>query len=120
MDIEVRYKPYFQLQMSVVLIDRLMKLADAHYDGRCRQAGRVGGFIYGWNNHATFAPEESAVEVSANPDELDTCMKICELARTLLAPADLLLVNDFRKAVGVAMVQAKVWESAPLVGMTDL
>lgn len=121
MKIEIRHRPYFRLPMPVPVIEALMTMANAHYDGTCRQTGRVGGFIYGWNNHAAFEPDATVVEVDAAPRELDLCMKICELQRvTPLTDEQRQMLTEFRTAVGLAMVEAKVWDRAPLVGITDM
>lgn len=75
MKIEITPSPVFNLPIPIGTIGLLMEMSAHHYDGVCKAAGVVGGFIYGWNNSVTFMPESP---VSATWRELDTMLKICE------------------------------------------
>lgn len=64
-------------------VELLMRLSASHYDGVCRQAGQVGGFLYGMNNRFVVEVPEvvalgNTVELSFR--EIDTLCKILESA----------------------------------------
>jgi len=46
---------YFRVEVELKLaraeVEHFRILSAAHYDGKCRSASAVGGFIYGWRNH---------------------------------------------------------------------
>lgn len=69
-------RPRFQLTLSKSLVELLMKLSSVHYDRRCREAGQIGGFLYGWRNH--FVVFDMDVPVETDSHELDTLLKIME------------------------------------------
>lgn len=75
MKIEISSRPVFSLPLPLKTVELLMTMSRHHYDGRCKSASAVGGFIYGWSNSVTFAPEGP---VDATWDQLDTLLKICE------------------------------------------
>lgn len=52
-----------------------MRQSDAHYDGVCKAASKVGGFIYGWKNLVDFRDE---CVVSMSYREFDILSKIME------------------------------------------
>lgn len=126
MDITIINNPRIYFTPSERLLDLLLKCSEAHYDSACKSAGRSDGFLARWKlsvHSGVLLNEPAPREVEASPRDLDLTMKICEVQRYVLGKRDeedLKLLNDFRKEVGQAMVQANVWESAPLVGMTDL
>lgn len=80
MKIEITPRPLFELHLPIETIDLLMEMSRHHYDGVCKSASAVGGFIYGWRNSVSFVPESP---VSATWRELDTMLKICENAQLL-------------------------------------
>ena len=62
-------------------IKRLCELSASHYDGLCRSASKVGGFLYGITNQYKWAQDEEptgTVEVRLTWDQLDTLAKIAE------------------------------------------
>lgn len=75
MKIEVVARPLFNLPLPLETVKLLMLMSSRHYDGRCKSASAVGGFIYGWNNSVTYSPD---LPVSATFHELDVTLKICE------------------------------------------
>lgn len=82
MNIELRARIEFYVPLTEQNIDLLMNLSAAHYDGTCKAAGAIGGFIYGWKNAATWwregkTPKEDQ-RVHARFDDLDICLKIME------------------------------------------
>lgn len=75
------YDVSIRLELDESAIDSLIQLSESHYDGVCKSAGRVGGFLYGWRNRITFAVDDGVdVEFFATNRELQTLCKITELA----------------------------------------
>jgi hypothetical protein len=85
-----RLVPHYNVE--VVLTRReiavLMSRSANHYDGVCRAAGKLGGFLYGINNRLL---DVDVVEVEVTADELNLLMKICERG-------PILLYRDLREA----------------------
>jgi hypothetical protein len=48
MKIEITAVPRYWLHMSLPHAKLLQKLSSMHYDAKCKSAGLVGGFLYGW------------------------------------------------------------------------
>jgi hypothetical protein len=76
----VKYVGFFyRVQAEVLLtkedVGRLTFYSGRHYDSKCRLASELGGFIYGWKNHAEYAEE---IPVSATFDQVDLVCKILE------------------------------------------
>lgn len=94
MEIEVYAVPHWNIQFTKAHINVLMELANHHYDGVCRDAARVGGFIYGWNNHIQFY--ELPSPVSANSRQVDICLKILEDSSHLHHGIERSLANEMR------------------------
>nr|WP_319566299.1 hypothetical protein [uncultured Rhodoferax sp.] len=80
MKIKINSQPQFMLPLTLETVDLLMEMSRHHYDGVCKSASAVGGFIYGWHNSVTFMPES---HVRATWRELDTMLKICEISQLL-------------------------------------
>lgn len=78
--ITIRAVPKFYLSLTLAQVKLITELSSSHYDGVCRSASAVGGFIYGWVNLLTYNPSE---QVSAEWRQLDTVLKICEMASYL-------------------------------------
>lgn len=53
MKIEINSQPLFMLSLPLKTIELVMEMSRHHYDGVCKQASAVGGFIYGWRNSAS-------------------------------------------------------------------
>jgi len=56
-------------------LDQLTKLSEAHYDGRCKAAGQLGGFLYGIKVQLFDQP---SVAIQVNWYQLDLLCKIAE------------------------------------------
>ena len=69
--------PRFNLWVTPQELETLVFCSTSHYDGVCKDASKVGGFLYGWTN---MAPEDKTADiwVSCTGHELQTCMKILE------------------------------------------
>lgn len=86
MNIEITGTPAFHLPLTPLHIDVLMRLSDLHYDGTCKAASKLGGFLYGWNNaiqwrHKNPDPKDDTIHtVRADWHNLDICLKIMEIA----------------------------------------
>ena len=82
MNIEICASPVFWVPLNLRQANILAFLSSHHYDGVCKDASRVGGFVYGWINHLSFNDGKSTdgepVKVRGEFRQLDTCMKILE------------------------------------------
>jgi hypothetical protein len=87
MIIEISMQPMFWLGLLRRDVDTLMKLAEHHYDGACRMAGKPGNFLYGWFNitreqsECGDYKETDVPKCSGSRRQLDTVLKICEGTR---------------------------------------
>lgn len=64
-------------------VDGLMELSASHYDGKCKGAGKLGGFLYGIHNAVCVLPDASEeFPRRLSWDNVDTLCKILEQART--------------------------------------
>lgn len=95
MKITIKARPEFNLPLDAATVALLMQMSSLHYDGRCKAASAVGGFIYGWRNSVQFSPE---LPVTAASNDLDTVLKICE-NRSFLGADDQERVRDLAKAL---------------------
>lgn len=68
--------PRFEMPFTLYQVSILKQLSEAHYDFTCKRSGRVGGFIYGWEQSLTFSELGS---VSATWHDLDLTLKIMEM-----------------------------------------
>lgn len=66
---------HFVLNRAELMV--LNNAAILHYDGKCKAAGMVGGFIYGWNNLLN-ASDEDSILVCCSFAKLDLMCKIME------------------------------------------
>lgn len=80
MEIEIYGNPKFYIPLTKEHVAVLTKLSGSHYDGVCKSASRLGGFIYGWKNLVEFATNDEATPCHASGRELDTCLKILEMS----------------------------------------
>ena len=67
--------PRYALTLSAKELKVLTDCSGMHYDSTCRNASRLGGFIYAANNMAS----PVSVSVTLNDRELQTCIKILEM-----------------------------------------
>lgn len=111
--IEITWSPIFWLDLTVEQVNLLMQMSAMHYDARCKQAGQVGGFLYGWSNQVRWRDEAMQAGplmhgpwlCKAVADDLNTLMKIMEWAPVRLADIAMLHL-----AIGTAMRVAGVWK----------
>lgn len=76
------YEVKIQLLLAIAEVAILMDLSSYHYDGRCKAAGAVGGFIYGMSNKVEWAREDgSDIPSLLTWSQVDTMCKILEQAR---------------------------------------
>lgn len=72
-----------QVIFSRAEVASLLELSASHYDGKCKAAGKLGGFLYGINNAVSFQPDGSEeIPRLVSWDNVDTLCKILEQART--------------------------------------
>ena len=69
-------------------LEHLIKVSSIHYDRKCQDASKQGGFIYGWKNRLEFNRTDS-VEVNATICELDTVTKILEMEHLITSSISL-------------------------------
>lgn len=113
MKIEIIGRPEFWFALTDAQMAVLELLSSVHYDGVCKDATKVGGFIYGWKN-ARASVEATTVRASFR--EIDTCLKILEV---LMHPPAALqeaqqivghkLVRSFREALTAANTASQSW-----------
>lgn len=93
MKAEIIGEPVFAIELAEVHINVLVMCAAAHYDGKCKRAIMHGGFLYGIQNgysfHMSMAPRLRAEAFTARftMGDLDTAMKILEVAHSLFSTA---------------------------------
>lgn len=75
MKFEIAGRPEFWFNLTDEQLYVLQTLSSVHYDGVCKQAAKLGGFIYGWTNARAFTKDAN---LKASWRELDTCCKILE------------------------------------------
>ncbi len=101
-NIEIEMRPYFWLSLFRRDVDVLVLLAEHHYDGACRAAGRQGGFLYGWFNITRDQSPCGEYKIEEVPKcngtrrDLDTVLKICEGTR-LAVSAKILTTEDAQR-----------------------
>jgi hypothetical protein len=123
MKVSITGIPHFNLIFKKSTINVLMELSACHYDGTCKDAGKIGGFVYGWNNYFMNSvpcldnkQENHEQEITGiTYRQLDICLKICEQANYWYSTVDhdeemrtknkekLSIVWDFMKSVDHAM-----------------
>jgi hypothetical protein len=110
MKIEIQCIAKFWIELPLDSAKLLQELSAIHYDGACRSAGMVGGFIYGWVNMLTaFEGEEVPTEprkVTASFHDLDIALKIMECSPGMTPPAQFAKVLHMRQRFMQALLTA--------------
>jgi hypothetical protein len=82
---ETKFRATVYLQFSVDELDVMLFCSERHYDGRCKQASRPGGFLYGVKNRMAVdfelhseTPNQELPFHGLDVDDLDTLAKILE------------------------------------------
>ena len=77
-----RYDVHIEATITREEVDKLLEYSSRHYDGVCKAAGQVGGFIYGWSNYFSLGEETplDEYEFTISRRELDLVAKICEIS----------------------------------------
>jgi hypothetical protein len=87
MDIQIHASPVFLIPLREKHIEVLMLLSEHHYDGTCKAASKVGGFLYGWKNQIDwwkdYEQEEEYKTIRTNMHELGLCCKMLEMSSYL-------------------------------------
>jgi len=99
MQIKIVAKPVFWFAPGPEIVAVLIKMAELHYDGECKSASKVGGFLFGWRNATSFDPSTG---VSSEWRELDVALKICE-NWTFLPTDEAAKALTFSKEIRTAM-----------------
>lgn len=77
-----RFPVEAEVFLTVAEVEILMKCSAGHYDGVCQQAGKPGGFIYGFHNQAMYFPGDKAeISVKLSWRELDLLAKVLEIGQ---------------------------------------
>ena len=77
---EISFKPIAHVTFTSAEIRLMCECSRCHYDGVCKDASKVGGFLYGMSNAEENAPGHSH---SLTWRQLDTLAKILELGSML-------------------------------------
>lgn len=75
------YKVEVDLDITKKALGVMLKCSEAHYDGKCKAASKLGGFLYGWKNHFELPEGQNFVRVRATWHEVDELCKILEMER---------------------------------------
>ena len=105
----------FRIRVTERQVSALCRLAGVHYDHHCKCAALDGGFLRGWHNAVTYFADRRVDHaiVDATWGELDTLLKVCELASAYLdSNEDRALVHDTVKTVTQVMGEARKAESS--------
>ena len=106
---EFRYQVFTAFRMTGRVWKRLVAVASKHYDGKCKEAARHGGFIYGWGNQILFEcdtthskrqediQDDWSDQIVASISQLDTCAKICEQERLYFRDDSYDLLSTFAR-----------------------
>jgi len=81
----IAFKPKGYIQFSPEEIALLLECSEKHYDSVCKEAGRVGGFLYGLKNWMENVKESTAHDLTFR--EIDTLAKISEIGHYFQDPA---------------------------------
>lgn len=95
-----RYNVEKLVIISKADIDLIIECGERHYDWRCKEAVRQGGFVWGWRNRVCMAflanltgefdysnvPAETADEISVTVRQADLICKILEIGCYLSLP----------------------------------
>lgn len=106
MKIEIHAVARFWIALTPDHVAILKRAAEWHYDGTCNKAAQVGGFIFGWMNVTTQFPGQTEMpKCSASFRELDLCLKILEIAGSIMFPdqIDIERVFEMRKSFRAAL-----------------
>lgn len=81
--VKMVYSPRCLVSFTKEDVEVLLECSRRHYDGRCKAAGQVGGFLYGIKNHVEWGGPEIDGPTEPSPveltfDKLDTLAKITE------------------------------------------
>lgn len=77
----VLYQPKLIIQLTVADVGLLITCSELHYDAKCNAAGKLGGFLYGWNNVVKWAAEDDGSHCKpARVAEIITDFAECDLA----------------------------------------
>jgi EAL domain-containing protein (putative c-di-GMP-specific phosphodiesterase class I) len=99
----------FYLDLDLLTVVDLRRLALVHYDAVCRSTANDGAILSRWELTLTTKPKEcyegnTAWWPQATWRELDTLCKVCEQARIyfdmIKDPEALVRINKFSRAVG--------------------
>ena len=94
MNIQIHASPVFFVPLREKHIEVLMLLSEHHYDGTCKAASKVGGFLHGWKNQINwwkqpdYELEEEYKTIRTDMHELGLCCKMLEMSSYLFTDKD--------------------------------
>ncbi len=94
-------QPRYRIYLSKEELHTILACSGIHYDSVCRDASKVGGFLYGWANWI----DESAPDdmyYLCDTREMQTCLKILEMPPNGYALVAHRLTKSFRACINVA------------------
>ena len=96
--VKVHWRATFYLVLPKPTAKLLRELAQRHYDYKCKAAG-FNGFLNRWE-----VDGEAGLPSVCTFDELDTALKVCEMAEVVHAnnPKCMELITNFRQAASAA------------------
>lgn len=76
--------PKFAITFTASELNTLTRCSKVHYDGVCKDASHVGGFLFGWANclispDEKYPNDESTAAITCLSRELYICIKILEM-----------------------------------------
>ena len=74
--LEMFFRPVAEITFTQKELDLMCECSNKHYDGKCQQASRVGGFLYGMNNPGF--DDNDTRSHSLDFGKIDTLLKILE------------------------------------------
>lgn len=105
MKIDLKAQIVFKLPLTTKHVSLLIRLSEHHYDGKCRKA--KDGFLKDWDaiikSWDKFPPDPEYRYVEASSHEIDTCLKLMEIARGFFNVDDWLICCSLGHSFSGAM-----------------
>lgn len=101
-NITIELEPRFCLQLTCSDLATLIQMARLHYDGECKRAATLGGFLYRWDHTVT---EFNGFGCTATSRELQLTLKILEMRAALHTNKDRATADRLSAAIHAALNQ---------------
>lgn len=112
---EFVYDVYSEVTFTRPELEVLWACSQSHYDYKCKDASRQGGFLFGMRNVIMWAEEEGKTEgqVKLTRDQLDTLCKIMECLGSIPTPEQTALYNNVRQLLCESSVEYRRVNNMP-------